>query len=98
MTNSPAVGALSILFAATADLPGNAYVGPRGPGGFKGHPVVGKPGRNGSDEHMAPRPLGGRGPLDRVPTDRTANGLTTDDWFRWHCVIPLRSARIACSS
>ncbi len=53
MTNSPAVGALSILFAATADLPGNAYVGPRGPGGFKGHPAIGKPGRNGADEQVA---------------------------------------------
>ena len=53
ITNSPEVGALSILYAAIADLPGNAYVGPRGPGGFKGHPAVGKPGRNGTDEQLA---------------------------------------------
>ena len=47
--NDPAIGALSILYAATADLPGNAYVGPRGPGGLKGHPtVVGRPERAGT--------------------------------------------------
>lgn len=53
ITNSPEVGALSILYAATVDLPGNAYVGPRGPGGLKGHPAVGKPGRNGMDADLA---------------------------------------------
>lgn len=53
ITNSPEVGALSILFAATQDLPGNAYVGPRGPGGLKGHPAIGTSGRGGADQQLA---------------------------------------------
>jgi hypothetical protein len=53
ITNSPEVAALSILYAATVDLPGSAHVGARGPGGLKGHPVVGRPGRNGMDQHLA---------------------------------------------
>jgi NAD(P)-dependent dehydrogenase (short-subunit alcohol dehydrogenase family) len=37
---SPATGALSILMAATADLPGSTYVGPSGPGEWYGPPRV----------------------------------------------------------
>jgi NAD(P)-dependent dehydrogenase (short-subunit alcohol dehydrogenase family) len=33
-------GALPTLFAATADIPGDSYVGPNGPGSMKGYPVV----------------------------------------------------------
>jgi len=40
--NDPATGALSTLFAATQDIPGNSYVGPRGVGSMKGHPALGK--------------------------------------------------------
>jgi NAD(P)-dependent dehydrogenase (short-subunit alcohol dehydrogenase family) len=36
----PAMGALPILMAATADLPGTTYVGPGGPGGARGMPKV----------------------------------------------------------
>jgi NAD(P)-dependent dehydrogenase (short-subunit alcohol dehydrogenase family) len=46
-------GALPTLFATTQDLPGNAYVGPDGPGSIKGHPTVRRPGRAGLDVHLA---------------------------------------------
>jgi NAD(P)-dependent dehydrogenase (short-subunit alcohol dehydrogenase family) len=36
----PEMGALPILMAATADLPGTTYVGPGGPGGARGMPKV----------------------------------------------------------
>lgn len=40
--NDPERGALALLFAATQDLPGNAYVGPSGLGGMRGYPAAGK--------------------------------------------------------
>ena len=51
--NDPETGALSILFGATADLPGNAYVGPRGPGSVKGHPASGRAAATGRDLETA---------------------------------------------
>ena len=51
--NDIPTGALSLLYAATEDIPGNSYVGPRGPGGLKGHPVIGKPAAGGRDSAMA---------------------------------------------
>ena len=51
--NDPDTGALSILFAATQDLPGNAYVGPRGLGSMKGHPVLGNAAPAGRDTDTA---------------------------------------------
>jgi len=36
-------GALPSLYAATQDLPGNAYVGPNGPGSLRGYPKIRKP-------------------------------------------------------
>ncbi|WP_432543534.1 SDR family NAD(P)-dependent oxidoreductase [Kineococcus sp. SYSU DK002] len=42
-------GALPTLFAATQDVPGNAYVGPDGLGSVKGHPLVRRPARRGLD-------------------------------------------------
>lgn len=42
LTNSPERGALSVLYAATQDVPANAYVGPDGPGGLRGYPAVGR--------------------------------------------------------
>jgi NAD(P)-dependent dehydrogenase (short-subunit alcohol dehydrogenase family) len=35
ITNPPQIGALATLYAATQDLPGNAYVGPRGLGSIQ---------------------------------------------------------------
>lgn len=55
LTNSPELGALSLLYAATQDVPGNAYVGPGGFGGFRGHPVISRQGENGLDEQLAAR-------------------------------------------
>ena len=55
LLNTPELGALSTLFAATQDLPGNAYVGPRGLGSIKGHPKVRRPGRLGRDPDAASR-------------------------------------------
>ncbi len=49
LVNGPETGALPTLFAATQDLAGNAYVGPRGLGSTKGHPKVRQPGRAGRD-------------------------------------------------
>ncbi|GGF21519.1 SDR family NAD(P)-dependent oxidoreductase [Subtercola lobariae] len=48
-------GALPTLFAATQDLPGNAYVGPNGLGSIKGYPTVRKPGKAGLDAAAASR-------------------------------------------
>ncbi|WIX93003.1 SDR family NAD(P)-dependent oxidoreductase [Amycolatopsis sp. DG1A-15b] len=55
LTNSPELGALSVLCAATRDVPGNAYVGPGGLGGLRGHPVLSRQGKNGLDEELAGR-------------------------------------------
>jgi len=46
---------LSILYAATQDVPGNSYIGPRGPAGLKGHPAHGKGGRAGRHPDTARR-------------------------------------------
>jgi NAD(P)-dependent dehydrogenase (short-subunit alcohol dehydrogenase family) len=46
-------GALPTLFAATQDVPGNAYVGPDGFASVKGHPLVRRPGRKGLDAAVA---------------------------------------------
>lgn len=51
--NDPATGALSILYAATQDVPGNSYVGPRGIGSLKGHPALGKSAAAGRDTATA---------------------------------------------
>ncbi|MDQ2589193.1 SDR family NAD(P)-dependent oxidoreductase [Saccharothrix yanglingensis] len=40
-----AQGALPLLYAATQDVPGNAYVGPDGFLNFTGYPAIGKPSR-----------------------------------------------------
>ncbi|MFF2079004.1 SDR family NAD(P)-dependent oxidoreductase [Kitasatospora sp. NPDC058162] len=53
LLNDPDHGALPTLYAATQDLPGNAYVGPDGLGGIKGHPTVRRPGRAGLDGSKA---------------------------------------------
>jgi NAD(P)-dependent dehydrogenase (short-subunit alcohol dehydrogenase family) len=55
LLNDPAHGALPILFAATQDVPGNAYVGPGGLGSIKGYPVVRRPGKRGLDAEAAGR-------------------------------------------
>lgn len=53
--NDPATGALSILYAATQDVPGNSYIGPRGLGSMKGHPALGKAATPGRDIETAQR-------------------------------------------
>jgi len=55
LTNAPELGALSVLYAATQDVSGNAYVGPDGLGGLRGHPAVRRQGKNGLDEAVAGR-------------------------------------------
>ncbi|SDP25557.1 NADP-dependent 3-hydroxy acid dehydrogenase YdfG [Nakamurella panacisegetis] len=51
--NDIPTASLSLLYAATEDVPGNSYVGPRGPGGLKGHPVLGQPAAAGRDGNLA---------------------------------------------
>ncbi|GAA4971083.1 SDR family NAD(P)-dependent oxidoreductase [Actinoplanes utahensis] len=46
-------GALPLLYAATQDVPGNAYVGPDGLFSFTGHPAIRRPGRAGQDPTAA---------------------------------------------
>jgi NAD(P)-dependent dehydrogenase (short-subunit alcohol dehydrogenase family) len=46
-------GALPLLYAATQDVPGNAYIGPDGLFSFTGHPAVRKPSRAGQDPAVA---------------------------------------------
>ncbi len=53
LLNDAERGALPTLFAATEDIPGNAYVGPRGPGSVKGHPKVRAASRRGLDPEAA---------------------------------------------
>jgi len=55
LTNDPERGALSLLFAATQDVPGNSYIGPDGLGGLRGFPAVGKQGKAGLDQALAGR-------------------------------------------
>ena len=53
LLNDSERGALPTLFAATQDVPGNAYVGPDGIGSVKGHPTVRAPSRAGLDPAAA---------------------------------------------
>jgi NAD(P)-dependent dehydrogenase (short-subunit alcohol dehydrogenase family) len=56
MSQSADAGALPILFAATQpDLEGGSYVGPDGPGEFRGHPHLSTPTRSAQDEEAAAR-------------------------------------------
>ena len=55
LLNDAEHGALPTLFAATQDVAGNAYVGPRGLGSIKGHPRVRKPSTRGLDTDLAAR-------------------------------------------
>ncbi|HEY9564793.1 MAG TPA: oxidoreductase [Nocardioides sp.] len=51
----PEMGALPSLMAATEDLPGGTYVGPNGPGEFRGFPHVVTPRRMALDESAQKR-------------------------------------------
>jgi hypothetical protein len=53
LLNDPERGALPTLFAATQDVPGNAYVGPDGRDSVSGYPVIRKPGKVGLDATAA---------------------------------------------
>jgi NAD(P)-dependent dehydrogenase (short-subunit alcohol dehydrogenase family) len=55
LTNAPERGALSLLYAATQDVPGNSYIGPDGLGGFRGSPAVRRQSRTGLDPTLAGR-------------------------------------------
>jgi hypothetical protein len=46
-------GALPLLYAATQDVPGNAYVGPDGLFSFTGYPLIRRPGRGGRNPAVA---------------------------------------------
>jgi NAD(P)-dependent dehydrogenase (short-subunit alcohol dehydrogenase family) len=53
LLNDAEHGALPTLYAATQDVPGNAYVGPDGLGSIKGYPTVRRPGKRGLDDEVA---------------------------------------------
>jgi NAD(P)-dependent dehydrogenase (short-subunit alcohol dehydrogenase family) len=56
LAQSDAMGALPTLYAATVpDLPGGAYVGPDGPGEFRGHPRLTAPNGRARDPEVARR-------------------------------------------
>ncbi|HMJ03521.1 MAG TPA: oxidoreductase [Conexibacter sp.] len=56
LAQSAAAGALPTLYAATMpDLPGGSYVGPSGPGQFRGAPKVVRPRANARDLEVAAR-------------------------------------------
>jgi NAD(P)-dependent dehydrogenase (short-subunit alcohol dehydrogenase family) len=55
LLNDPEHGALPLLFAATANIPGNSYVGPGGPGSIKGYPKVRAASRAARDDATATR-------------------------------------------
>lgn len=48
-------GALPTLYAATQDVPGGCYVGPDGPGHFRGYPAIGTPSKRAQDTDLAQR-------------------------------------------
>jgi len=75
--NNPATGALSILYAATQDVPGNSYIGPRGPGGMKGHPAPGKAASAGRDTDTAQRLWAATETLLAATTNPTATAKAT---------------------
>jgi len=53
LLNDAERGALPVLYAATQEVAGNAYVGPDGLGSIKGYPVVRRPGKRGLDVETA---------------------------------------------
>ncbi|GAB2588716.1 short-chain dehydrogenase [Paractinoplanes abujensis] len=55
LTHDAEGGALPLLYAASEDVPGNAYVGPDGLWSIKGFPTVRRPARAGLDERAAER-------------------------------------------
>jgi NAD(P)-dependent dehydrogenase (short-subunit alcohol dehydrogenase family) len=56
IAQSAEVGALPILYAATAaDLPGGAYIGPDGPGEIRGYPSLVQPSERAKDVAVAKR-------------------------------------------
>ena len=55
VAQSDAMGALPSLYAATADIPSGSYIGPDGPGEFRGHPQVAAPNGRARDEETAKR-------------------------------------------
>ncbi|MBL7256771.1 SDR family NAD(P)-dependent oxidoreductase [Actinoplanes sp. LDG1-01] len=55
LTQEAEGGALPLLYAASEDVPGNAYVGPDGLASIKGFPTVRRPSRAGLDERAAER-------------------------------------------
>ena len=55
VAQSDAMGALPTLFAAVEDLPGGAYIGPDGPGEFRGHPQLVAPNGRARDQEDAAR-------------------------------------------
>ena len=55
LAQSDAAGALPTLYAATEDLAGGAYVGPDGPGEWRGHPQLVAPNGRARDQETARR-------------------------------------------
>jgi NAD(P)-dependent dehydrogenase (short-subunit alcohol dehydrogenase family) len=55
LAQSDAMGALPSLYAATMDIPGGSYVGPDGPGEFRGHPHLVTPTKSARNEDDAKR-------------------------------------------
>ena len=55
VAQSDVMGALPSLHAATADVPGGSFIGPDGPGEFRGHPVFVQPTSRARDEADAKR-------------------------------------------
>jgi NAD(P)-dependent dehydrogenase (short-subunit alcohol dehydrogenase family) len=56
VAQSAEMGALPPLYAATVPgLEGGSYIGPSGPGEFRGHPRIVSPSRAARDEQVAPR-------------------------------------------
>lgn len=51
--NDASTGSLSILYAATMDVPGGSYVGPDGLGHLRGYPTIHEPSRQARDPELA---------------------------------------------
>jgi NAD(P)-dependent dehydrogenase (short-subunit alcohol dehydrogenase family) len=68
-------GALPTLYAATQDIAGNTYVGPRGLGQMRGAPVVMSPSRSSQDPDLAKRLWARSAELTRPCLNRTEPSL-----------------------
>ena len=84
------MGALPTLYAATQDVPGDAYIGPGGPGEMRGHPAPASRQRRRAGRRDGARALGALGASSRASASRGSR--------RGQCLRARKSLRWPSSS